>query len=72
MIPRLPYLQNAVSGYHKLYPSSIDEPIAYNSYIQWMKDQGVIMPINMASDIDSVRIEFTDPESELLFVLRWA
>jgi hypothetical protein len=68
----LPYLQNAVSGYHKLYPSSITEPNDYNSYIQWMKDQGVIMPINMASDIDSVRIEFTDPESELLFVLRWA
>jgi hypothetical protein len=72
MIPRLPYLQNAVSGYHKLHPSSIWYPNAYNSYIQWMQEQGVIMPIKMEGDIDSVRIEFTDPESETLFVLRWA
>jgi hypothetical protein len=70
MIPRLPYLQNAVSGYHKLYPLDVNKP--FNHYVQWMKDQGVIMPILMDGDIDSVRIEFIDPESELLFVLRWA
>ena len=72
MIPRLPYLQNAVAGYHKLYPSSITEPNDFNSYVQWMRDQGVIMPIKMEGDIDSVRLEFTDPESETMFVLRWA
>jgi hypothetical protein len=72
MIHRLPYLQNAVSGFHKQYPSGVNEPNSYDTYIQWMKDQGVIMPISMTGDIDSVRIYFTDPESELLFVLRWA
>lgn len=67
MIPRLPYLQNAVTGFHNQYGNSTQL-----HYVQWMRDQGVIMPMSMDSDIDSVRIEFTDPESETMFVLRWA
>lgn len=64
MITRLPYLQNAASWFY----SNIND----GSYIQWMKNQGVIMPIKMQGNIDSVCIEFTDPESEAMFILRWA
>jgi hypothetical protein len=67
MIPRLPYLQNAVAGFNKQFCGYTQK-----QYIEWMRDQGVIMPIKMEGDIDSVRIEFTDPESETMFVLRWA
>jgi hypothetical protein len=68
MIPRLPYLQNAVSGFHKQYHRGTQ-----SEYIKWMKNQGVIMPIKMHGlDIDSIYIEFTDPELETMFILRWA
>ena len=70
MIPRNPYLQNAVAGFHKQFSNRAR---TQRKYIAWMKDQGVIMPIKMhGGDIDSVCIEFTDPESEAMFILRWA
>ena len=71
MIPRLPYLQNAVSGFQKLNEI---ETIKIG-YVNWMREQGVIMPIVAAgsyTDIDSIRLEFTSPELETMFILRWA
>ena len=67
MIPRNPYLQNAVTGFHEQFGNSTQK-----HYVAWMESQGVIMPIKMQGDIDSVCIEFTDPESEAMFILRWA
>lgn len=64
MLPRLPYLQNAVAGY--------DWNDAQSEYVDWMRSQGVIMPIEMPGDIDSVRIEFVNEEAEIIFKLRWS
>ena len=71
MIPRLPYLQNAVKAYHEQFDQNGTCP-DHIHYIQWMRNQGVIMPIKIDRDIDSVRIEFTDSMYETMFILRWA
>lgn len=66
MLPRLPYLQNAVAWFYK----NIDND---EHYIAWMQHQGVIMPITYMGDtIDDIRLEFTDPQKEFMFMLRWA
>lgn len=69
MIPLHPYLQNAVSGYTHLFGIGTK---SHEHYIQWVKDQGVKMPIMMEGDIGSVMIEFTDPKLETMFILRWS
>ena len=67
-IPMRPYLQNAVSGYHKEFGNGTQR-----DYVEWMQAQGVVMPIKQPGRLisDSV-IEFTDPELEAVFILRWA
>lgn len=74
MIPIRPYLQNAVRGYEEQNSTRIDSfyPISVernNKYIQWMRDQGVKMPIIGHA---GTMIEFTDPKSELIFILKWS
>jgi phage terminase Nu1 subunit (DNA packaging protein) len=70
-LPRLPYLQNAVAGYYS--ETGRLSTYDHRRYTKWLMDQGVNVPIGIGvSDIDKVRIEFTDEESELMFLLRWA
>jgi hypothetical protein len=76
MIPIRPYLRNAVIGYYKVSGCSVDAAMAdshYLKYIEWMRNQGVKMPIGADAVLsDDKMIEFTDPKLELMFVLRWA
>lgn len=65
-LPRLPYLQNAISGYYKIEPNS-------RNYTDWMRDQGVKIPIGIGfTNIDDVVIEFDSEEQEMWFALRWS
>lgn len=69
-LPRLPYLQNAVAGYTE---TLISGRYVHADYIAWMRQQGVIMPIGKdVANVDLVVINFIDPQSELIFALRWS